>query len=127
MNALLVGPLGHAGLALSTSAVALANFALLLVFMRRKIGRIEGRRLVRSLAKIGLASALMAAAAWLVSRLVAAQLSMDGFALYLAQVAAAVASALAVFYFACRLFRVEELEEAVNAVAGRFMRLARRG
>jgi putative peptidoglycan lipid II flippase len=123
-NALLVGPLGHAGLALSTSAVALANFALLLVLMRRKIGRIEGRRLVRSVAKIVLASALMAAAAWLVSRPVAAQLGLDGFALYLAQVVAAIAVALAVFYLACRMLRVEELEEAVRAVAGRF---ARRG
>jgi putative peptidoglycan lipid II flippase len=126
MNALLVGPLGHAGLALSTSAVALANFALLLVFMRRKLGRIEGRRLLQSLARIGLASALMAAAAWLVSRLIAAQFSLDGFALYLAQVAAAIAAALAVFYLACRLLRVEELEEAARAVAGRFARRARR-
>jgi len=126
MNALLVGPLGHAGLALSTSAVALANFALLLVFMRRKIGRIEGRLLVRSLAKIGLAAALMAASARLVSLAVTA-LSLDGFALHLIQVAAAIAAALAVFYFACRLLRVAELEEAVRAVAGRFMRLARRG
>ena len=124
MNALLVGPLGHVGLALSTSAVALANFALLLVFMRRRLGRIEGRRLARSLAKIGLAAALTAAAAWLASRLIAAQLSMDGFALYLVQVAAGVASALAVFYFACRLLRVEELDDAVHAIAGR---LARRG
>ncbi|HEY3304908.1 MAG TPA: murein biosynthesis integral membrane protein MurJ [Candidatus Binatia bacterium] len=127
VNALLVGPFGHVGLALSTSTVALANFTLLLVLMRRKIGRIEGRRLVRSLAKIGLAAALMAAAAWLVSRLVAAEPSLDGFALYLAQVLAAIAAALAVFYTSCRLLRVEELDEAVNAVAGRFMRLTRRG
>ncbi len=126
VNSLLVGPLGHVGLALSTSAVALVNFTLLLVFMRRRLGRIEGRRLARSLAKICFASALMAAAAWLVSAGLASHLSLSGFALYLAQVVAAIASALVVFYFACRILYVEELSEALNAIGGRFLRDLRR-
>jgi putative peptidoglycan lipid II flippase len=121
VNSLLVGPLGHVGLALSTSAVALVNFTLLLVFMRRRLGRIEGRRLARSVAKICLASLLMAAAAWLVSAGLASHHSLSGFVLYLSQVVAAIASALVVFYFACRLLQVEELNEAVNAIGKRFL------
>src|SRR5258706_9162282 len=67
MNYLLVGPFGHVRLAFSPSALALVNFALLLLLMRRKIGILEGRRLARSLVKICLATALMAAAVWLAS------------------------------------------------------------
>jgi putative peptidoglycan lipid II flippase len=122
VNSLLVGPLGHVGLALSTSAVALVNFVLLLLLMRRKLGRLEGRRLARSLAKVGLASALMAAAAWLVSAQLAPHFS--GFARYLAEVAGAMIAALVVFYFACRLLRVEELDDAVNSIGARFRRRA---
>jgi putative peptidoglycan lipid II flippase len=122
MNWLLVGPLGHVGLALSTSTAVLVNFVLLLFFMRRKLGRLEGRRLVRSLAKIGLASAVMAGAAWLVKVELAAHLALQGFALYLSEVAAGMTVALLVFYFACRLLRVEEMDEAVNALGGGFRR-----
>ena len=38
MNSLLVGPFGHVGLAFSTSTVALVNFLLLALFMRRRLG-----------------------------------------------------------------------------------------
>jgi peptidoglycan biosynthesis protein MviN/MurJ (putative lipid II flippase) len=77
-------------------------------------------------AKICLASLLMAAAAWLASAGLASHLSLSGFALYLSQVVAAIASALVVFYFACRILYVEELSEALNAIGGRFLRVLRR-
>ena len=127
MNALLVGPLGHVGLAFSTSAVSLVNFVLLLSLMRRKLGRLEGRRLASSLLKICLASALMAAAAWLVSAQISAHLPLGGFTLYLAQVVAAIGIGAVVFYFGCRLLRVTELDEAIDAVAGPLLRVLRRG
>ncbi|HEX9445553.1 MAG TPA: hypothetical protein VGA73_15635, partial [Candidatus Binatia bacterium] len=52
----------------------------------------------------------------------AARLPLRGFPLYLAEVAAALGLALVVFYFACRLFRVEELEQALGAIGGRLRR-----
>ena len=127
MNALLVGPLGHVGLAFSTSAVSLVNFVLLLSLMRRKLGRLEGRRLASSLLKICLASALMAAAAWLVSAQISSHLPLGRSALYLAQVVAATGLGAVVFYFGCRLLRVTELDEAIDAVAGPLLRVMRRG
>jgi putative peptidoglycan lipid II flippase len=125
MNYLLVERFGHVGLALSTSTVALVNFILLLFFMRRKLGRLEGRRLVPALLKICLASAAMAAAVWLANAELAAHLPLQGFALYLAEVAAGLAVAAVVFYFACRLLRVSELDEALNAFGGRLLRIGR--
>ncbi len=64
----------------------------------------------------------MAAAAWLVSEL-AATLPMRGLALHLAQVTGGIASAALVFYSACRLFGVHELDEAIHAITGRFSRV----
>jgi putative peptidoglycan lipid II flippase len=122
MNSLLVGPLGHVGLAFSTSTVALVNFLLLAVFMRRRVHRLEGRQLGKTIMRIVGASLPMALTAWLASESVAA-LPLHGFLLHLFQVSVGIILAVIVFYGCCRLFRVEELGEAVNAVAGRFSRL----
>src|SRR2546421_1400710 len=52
--------LGHRGLALSTSLVALTNFIILYVMMRRYIGRLETGEMLRTLAKLFVAGALLA-------------------------------------------------------------------
>jgi len=54
--------MGHAGLALSTSLVALAGAAALATLMKRRLRGLEGRRLALSVVKIGLAAAAMGAA-----------------------------------------------------------------
>jgi putative peptidoglycan lipid II flippase len=118
MNKLLVETFGHVGLAFSTSAVALVNFLLLALLMRRRIHRLEGRYLGKIVLRISAASVLMAAMAWGASEL-AATLPLQGLALHLIQVLGGIGSAALVFYFACRLLRVTELDEAVNAIAGR--------
>jgi putative peptidoglycan lipid II flippase len=125
MNSLLVDRFGHVGLAFSTSAVALVNFLLLALLMRRRIRRLEGRRLGKTVLRISAASLLMAAAAWIASEL-ATNLPLQGFALHLLQVIAGIGSAALVFYFACRALRVIELDDAINAIAGRFLRSRRR-
>ncbi len=53
-------PLGHVGLALSTSLTMLFNFAQLSFYLRRKLGRLDGRHMARTALKVGLASAGMA-------------------------------------------------------------------
>jgi len=126
MNYLLVGPLGHIGLALSTSTVALVNFILLVLFMRRRLGRLEGRRLAWTLLKVMAASAAMAAAAWLLSAQIADRLPLTGFLLYLVQVVSAMSVAALVFFLACRFLKVEELGEAMDAIAGPMLRSFRR-
>jgi putative peptidoglycan lipid II flippase len=125
MNALLVGPFGHVGLAVSTSGVALVNFLLLGVFMRRKLGRIAGRELSLKVLRIAAASVPMAGVAWLVNDF-ATLLPLVGLALNLVRVLLAIALAAITFYFACGWFRVAEVNEAVGAVGGRLLRLLRR-
>ena len=64
----LMGPLAHGGLALATSIAAMVNLGFLTVRLRRRIGRMDGKRILRSLLKIIPTSAIMGVAGWWVSR-----------------------------------------------------------
>lgn len=125
MNSLLVARFGHVGLAASTSTVALVNFILLMLLMRRKLGSLEGRQLAGSLLRICGATIPMAAVTWFSSEL-ASELPIAGLTLRFVRVGSSITLATIVFYWACRLFKIAELDEATNAIAGRFLRLARR-
>jgi putative peptidoglycan lipid II flippase len=60
--------LAHGGLALATSIAAIVNISLLTVQLRKKIGRIDASRILRSLVRIIPASVAMGAIGWRVSR-----------------------------------------------------------
>jgi putative peptidoglycan lipid II flippase len=126
MNSLLVGRFGHVGLAFSTSIVALVNFLLLAVLIRRRLGTVGGRRLASTVLRICAASLPMALAAWFTIELVTA-LPLRGIVLELIQVVGGIGLAALIFYLSCRLLGVQEVNEAVHAIAGRFSRLHRRG
>jgi len=121
-NLLLMGPLGHVGLALSTSLTMLFNFAQLSFYLRRKLRRLEGRRMATTLLKTAVGSALMAVAlramvwgteaSWRGNTLVCALVVFGGIAL-----GAALTWAL------FRAARVEELPELESAAAGLGRRL----
>jgi putative peptidoglycan lipid II flippase len=116
-NLLLMQSLGHVGLALSTSLTMLFNFAQLSYFLRKRLRRLEGRRMAATLVKTAVASAAMAALlralvwgterAWEGSTLFCALLVFGGIAL-----GAGLTWAL------FRLARVEELPELESALAG---------
>jgi len=63
----------------------------------------------------------MALAAWSTIELVTA-LPLRGIALELIQVAGGIGLAALTFYLSCRLLGVQEVNDAVHAVAGRFSR-----
>jgi putative peptidoglycan lipid II flippase len=94
---------GHLGLALATSAVALGNFGLLYVFLRRRIGRIGGWSAV---GRIGVASAVMAAVAWGVDASLAGVLPGRGALHHALRLAVVIPAAVAVFWGACRALGV---------------------
>jgi putative peptidoglycan lipid II flippase len=126
MNSLLVGPFGHVGLAFSTSTVALVNFLLLALLMRRRLGGLEGRRLGATVLRISAATIPMAMVGWSVNELAQA-LPMSGLALDFTRVIAAVLLAALTFYLSCRLLRIEELTVAAESLGANFLRrLSRR-
>ncbi|HEY3131596.1 MAG TPA: murein biosynthesis integral membrane protein MurJ [Acidobacteriota bacterium] len=113
---------GHRGLALSTSIVALLNFAVLLSIMRRRIGSIQGRRLLTSLGKISAASGLMALVCWAVSYLVTRTVGSTGTIASVTNVGMSIAIGVAVLYACCRILRVQELDMLAEAMARRLGR-----
>jgi len=88
---------GHVGLALSTSAVALGNFGLLYVVLRRRIGALGGR-LLAALTRIAAATAVMAAAAGGLDVFVAAHLPPAGALAYAVRLAFAMPVAAGCFW-----------------------------
>jgi putative peptidoglycan lipid II flippase len=64
----LMGPLAHAGLALANACASMANFAALFLLLRRRLGRLETARIVRSLLRAVSAAALMGLAGWALLR-----------------------------------------------------------
>jgi len=109
-----VAKIGHAGLAMSTSAVALFGFVVLFALLRARIGGVYGRELARGVAKVLLASAVMGVAVAASSRGMEAWLGVSQPA-RLADLAVSLPVGLATFYGMCRALGVEELDMAIRA------------
>jgi putative peptidoglycan lipid II flippase len=108
--------LGHAGLALSISLIAIFTALALFELLRRRVGGIDGRRILSSAGRTCAASALMA-----VTCLAAQRLHLR----HAWNVLVSVPLGTAVFYFAARVMRVPELE-AVRAACYTALRNAPR-
>lgn len=106
--------MGHAALALSTSAVALSGAAILFALMRRRVGRLHGRALCWSIARIAAASALMGAACR-VSSLTVHAIGAHGRIANLADLAVSIPLGAVTFYAAARWLGIRELEDLVGA------------
>ena len=65
LNLILMGPLQHGGLALATSIAALFNVALLIYNLRKRLGLMGGRKILRSTLKMFSASVTMGAITYL--------------------------------------------------------------
>ena len=114
--------LGHAGLALSTSAVALFNFTALFWILRNRIGGIYGRHLASSIGKMSLASLAMGVAVSLLNLLMEAQFG-TGRVASLGALAVCIPAGVSVFYFVSSALGVPELSIASNALIGPLRRL----
>ena len=109
---------GHAGLAFSTSLVATINFVVLMVFLRQKIRRLEGRRLLRSFLRILAASTVMGLVCGVSTYTIRNSLGETPWP-RVADLAVTIPLGLAVLYASCRLLQVEELNTAMSALLGR--------
>ena len=104
----LLGPLGVAGITLSTSLVSIFNLVVLVWLLRREIGRIDGRRIAAAAGGAVLCALALTAVSgglWLALRGFAA----GGFLPLLSAVVAAVGAGGLVYLGLARLLRLEEL------------------
>jgi len=116
--------LSHAGLALSTSTVAIFGAVALFAILRKRIGGIYGRNLASSIWRITLASAVMGGAVWFSSHEMEAWLGTSRWG-RIADLAVSIPLGLVVFYAACRVLRVTELDLATRSLAGPILRRLR--
>ena len=107
--------MGHAGLALSTSLVALAGAAILFALLRRRTPSLNARHLGFAAARILLASAAMGAVCRISSLLIRSAVSAAKLA-QLADVAVCIPLGAAVFYAAAHLLKIDELHQVRQAL-----------
>jgi len=105
---LLYKPLGVAGITLSMATVSAINFFALFVLLRRRVGRIDGRRMAGAAGGALVCAGALAAVSWGVWRLLAG-FAGGGFLPLLAAVLAAVAAGAAVYIGLAKALKLEEL------------------
>jgi putative peptidoglycan lipid II flippase len=117
--------LGFRGLALSASIAALFNAGLLAWLVRQALGGLEGRRLAATLAKVTIASAVMALSAWWVEARMEALFPGHAVVRDAVRLAVAILAGLVVLAASAQALRIREFEEVRDAVFGRLRRLTR--
>jgi putative peptidoglycan lipid II flippase len=108
---------GHRGLALSIAIVAIVNSILLFVFMRRKLGHIEGRQLMTTFVKVALAAGVMGLVCWLLSQQLGKLLGDETLTARLLDVGVSIGVSMAVFYLVAYLLKIEELARITNLLS----------
>ena len=116
---------GHAGLAVSTSVVALFGFFLLFEILRRRIGGVYGRELATGIGKVLTASLVMAGVTALSSHAMEGWLGVSQWA-RLGDLALSIPLGLLVFYGVCRRLGVHEIDMAIRAFAAPVRRRLKR-
>ena len=108
LNLVLMGPLQHRGLALATSIASVLNFVLLFEMLRRKIGPMGGRMLLRSSVKITFAAALAAGAGYLAAHGLEHAIGIRSLLERVLVVAAGLTMATVIYIAAAITLRIEE-------------------
>lgn len=120
LNLTLVRVLGFQGLALGTAIAANLNAALLFVLLSRRLGGLEGARVLAVFARVLAASVAMAAAAALADGWLAAHLSTTDLVARLARVAGGITVGIMTFAGAAWMLRLEEFRDALGRIFARF-------
>ena len=107
LNVSLMWPLKVSGLALATSLSSITNLLLLSHFLRKRIGSFGSRKIISSLLRISIISAIMGLLLWVIMQVLPQAVSSTE---KLINLSVLVIAGLAVFVFLCFLFKLEEFE-----------------
>ncbi|HZH34355.1 MAG TPA: murein biosynthesis integral membrane protein MurJ [Pyrinomonadaceae bacterium] len=108
--------LAHVGVTLATSTVATLNFIALILIMRRRIDRIEGRAILSSFVRIAVASALLSLVAYFSYRFLANSLGTESLLARMIEVFVPIALGGAVFVTAAKLLGIREMNQIYNGL-----------
>jgi len=125
-SVMLVGVLGFRGLALGTSIAALANGAVSVWVLRRRLGGIEGRQLGTTLAKVIVAAAVMAWVSYTVEAWAGTSMPGRSTVMQAMRLSAAIGAGLVALAIAGKLLRIREFEEAIGPARQQVRKLLNR-
>ena len=124
LNVSLVQTLGFRGLALGTSITAIINASVQLFFLRRELHGIEGARIAATLARVMVASTVMAGVTWVTYQLMLNAWPGDSLPAQIVRLIVTIAAALAALAGVAQLLRIPEFGEARDLMLRRFKRIA---
>jgi putative peptidoglycan lipid II flippase len=104
---------GTWGIPLATAICNVAGTVALLILLRRRIRRIDGRSIATTTSRVVVASAVVAAVSWAIWRPLDSTLGRS-FPAQVVSLGTALAAAVAVYLICCRLLRVRELEALLS-------------
>ena len=110
------------GLAFSTACVASTNFLILYALMRAHLGRLESGAMLRLLAKVALASALLAVICWAGAHYLLYDWATQTFWPKCASLVLVIAVAAAAFFACANALGIREVRDIVAAVRRRWQR-----
>lgn len=116
LNFLLIGPLKHQGLALATSLSVILNMGLLILWLKKKLGDIDGYSILSSIGKISLASALMGAGIYLFSTLFELMNLELSFAWRIGYVCISLAIGIGIIAGVSHLMKIQEFKFLIRSV-----------
>lgn len=114
--------LGHVGVALATSTVALVNFFALAFLMRKRISGLNGGEISKAFIKVAIASALMSAVCYASYYFLANYLGTKTFLIKLAETFIPIGLGGIVFIVAAKLLGIKELNQIYNSFKRRLKR-----
>ncbi|WP_304340823.1 murein biosynthesis integral membrane protein MurJ [Metaclostridioides mangenotii] len=115
LNLILIKPLGHAGLALSTSISSIITASLLFFSLKRKKGHFGGMKIVKTGLKSLVASAVMGLVAWFIYKELSVILG-GGLVKEILSVSAASISGAVLYLIMITLMKVEEVDLVFDMV-----------
>lgn len=117
MRGLSVYNMGHVGVALATSSVALVNFFALAILMRKKIQRLNGREIFSAFTRIAIASAVMSAVCWFSYYFLHKQFGGGNFLYKAIECFVPIGLGGIVFFMTAKILKVSEIDKIYNAFA----------
>lgn len=119
---LLIGKLQVIGLAVAFSVSSFLNMFLLLYFLRREIGSLDGRNILAATWKICVASALSGVAVQAVKIFIGTRGELDTFVAIMTQLVVALAMGVGVFALACHWLKIEEFFTFMHSITRKVLK-----
>jgi len=115
LNFLLISPLKHSGLALATSISMMSNMLILFFLLKRRLRKMEERKVIACLLKVIFVSAAMGAGVYSLLKFVSPFLRPSSLGLEIVQVSGAIGVGIAIFCLLAYFLKLDEFKVVIHS------------